>query len=115
MRLAGVVLHALEHGLDGRHEESKRVRQIRLVVDAATCSQSEWVRALLMEVAERATSVQIQTSAGNPDGADPGADLGRLADELVDLVDDGVEGEEDADEVRRLVADLKAACGWKKA
>lgn len=111
MRLAGVVLHALEHGLDGRREESKRVRQIRLVVDAATCSQSEWVRALLMEVAERATSVQIQT----PDGADPGADLGRLADELVDLVDDGVEGEEDADEVRRLVADLKAACGWKKA
>ena len=113
MRHAGVVLHALEHGLDGRHEESKRVRQIRLVVDAAMCSQSEWVRALLMEVAERATSVQVQgTSAGNPDGADPGADLGRLADELVDLVDDGVEGEEDADEVRRLVADLKAACGW---
>ena len=109
MRLAGVVLHALERGLEGRPKESAVVRQVRLVVDAASCSESDAVRSFLMDVAERAGTREVTDEA--PGSADVSI-MGSMADELVDLVDDGVEGEEDAEEVRRLVAGLGAACGW---
>ena len=113
MRLAGVVLHALERGLEGRPKESAVVRQVRLVVDAASCSESDAVRSFLMDVAERAGTREVTDAApGSAPGSADVSMMGSMADELVDLVDDGVEEEEDAEEVRRLVAGLGAACGW---
>ena len=50
VRLAGVVLHGLEQGA----ADDTSIRQTRLVVDAAACSESEVVRSFLMAVAERA-------------------------------------------------------------
>ena len=135
VRLAGVVLHGLEQGA----ADDTSIRQTRLVVDAAACSESEVVRSFLMAVAERAGG------AGGADGAEGGrggtaheaegcdarvkgtervqgvvndtrlAALGSTADDLVELVDDGVGAVEDADEVRRLVLGLAEACGMGRA
>jgi hypothetical protein len=134
VRLAGVVLHGLEQSA----ADDARVRQTRLIVDAAACSESEVVRSFLMAVAERAggdaggdaeagearearegcaTRVVgidgmqgVGTGAGAGTGGGP-VDLASLADDLVEAVDDGVDSAVDAAEVRRLVAGLAEACG----
>lgn len=65
VRLAGVVLHGLEQSA----ADDARVRQTRLIVDAAACSESEVVRSFLMAVAERAGG-----DAGGNAGGDAGGD-----------------------------------------
>lgn len=134
VRLAGVVLHGLEQSA----ADDARVRQTRLIVDAAACSESEVVRSFLMAVAERAggdaggdaeageagearegcatRAVGIDGMQGVGTGAGAGTgggpvDLASLADDLVEAVDDGVDSAVDAAEVRRLVAGLAEACG----
>ena len=126
VRLAGIVLLRLEQSEVEGEEEGAGVRQIRLVVDAAGCSESEVVRSFLMEVADRAGQVgdggsvrgarDVQDDRGDggrgsKDGHTTVVDMGCLADDLVEIVDDGVDGPEDLEEVRRLVGCLAEACG----
>ena len=135
VRLAGVVLYGLEQSA----ADDASIRQTRLVVDAAGCSESEVVRSFLMavaervggaaggavdgeagvggagedwaarvEAAERLQGVEMIAGAGKDGGL---ADLGSMADDLVEVVDEGLDAAGDADEVRRLVMGLADACG----
>ena len=145
VRLAGIVLLLLERSEVEGEVEGAGVRQIRLVVDAAGCSESEVVRSFLMEVADRAGHANgacfvekckgVQTSEGatgigdstetqgvegrrtsaGVHGQTSITDLGCMADDLVELVDDGLCGAEDADEVERLVLRLAKTCGMGAA